>query len=125
MIKNKIILRNEAFGGVYFNQENGRMVMVDREGFLTLIKYLQKKILNEKEKNIKELLKSSTTKRFHLYIFLGLLAVTLIGIIRLIEISLSESLWFLFIMCSLIVLDITMFFLNYRKSRKFEPNKML
>lgn len=50
MIKNKIILRNEVFGGVYFNQANGRMVFVDREGFFTLIKYLQKKSLNEKEK---------------------------------------------------------------------------
>lgn len=50
MIKNKIILRNEVFGGVYFNQANGRMVFIDREGFFTLIKYLQKKSINEKEK---------------------------------------------------------------------------
>lgn len=38
------------FGGVYFNQTNGRMVLVDREGFLTLLKYLQQKPLNERER---------------------------------------------------------------------------
>jgi radical SAM protein with 4Fe4S-binding SPASM domain len=48
--KTKIILRNESFGGVYFNQANGRMVMVDAQGFNTLLKTLGKKRLNEKEK---------------------------------------------------------------------------
>jgi len=50
MLESKIILRNEAFGGVYFNQGNGRMVMVDANGFLTLIKYLKKERLTDKEK---------------------------------------------------------------------------
>lgn len=51
MIMNpRIILRNEPFGGVYFNQINGRMVMVDFEGFFTFIKYLRKSFLNGKEK---------------------------------------------------------------------------
>lgn len=45
----QIILRNESFGGVYFNQANGRMVMVDTQGFLTLLKYLKKEGLNQKE----------------------------------------------------------------------------
>ena len=41
-IINSLILRNEPFGGVYFDQSSGRMVMVDHEGFLTLIKYLKR-----------------------------------------------------------------------------------
>ena len=48
-MNNKLILRNEDFGGVYFNQLTGRMVMVDREGFLTLLKYLKKENLNGEE----------------------------------------------------------------------------
>lgn len=44
-----IILRNEPFGGVYFNQANGRMVMVDSSGFLTLLKSLKKEDLSEQE----------------------------------------------------------------------------
>ena len=47
---NQIVLRNESFGGVYFNQENGRMVMVDSHGFLTLLKSLKKVPLNKQEK---------------------------------------------------------------------------
>lgn len=50
MIRNKIILRNEVFGGVYFNQENGRMVMIDSHGFLTLLKSLKKDPINKQEK---------------------------------------------------------------------------
>lgn len=46
---NQIILRNEPFGGVYFNQANGRMVMVDTSGFLTLLKSLKKEVLNVQE----------------------------------------------------------------------------
>ena len=46
----KLILRNEAFGGVYFNQVNGRTVMVDQEAFLTFLKYLEKLNLNPKER---------------------------------------------------------------------------
>ncbi len=46
----QIILRNEPFGGVYFNQESGRMVMVDSHGFITLLKSLKKESLNGQEK---------------------------------------------------------------------------
>ena len=48
---NQIILRNEPFGGVYFNQANGRMVMIDTSGFLTLLKSLKKEDLSEQEQN--------------------------------------------------------------------------
>ncbi len=44
-----IILRNEPFGGVYFNQATGRMVMVDTDGFLTLLRFLKKDKLSKKE----------------------------------------------------------------------------
>lgn len=45
----KTILRNEPFGAVYFNQATGRMVMVDTDGFFTLLKFLKKDHLTEKE----------------------------------------------------------------------------
>lgn len=44
-----IILRNEPFGGIYFNQKNGRMVMVDQEGFFTLLRYLNHQKLSSRE----------------------------------------------------------------------------
>ena len=40
MIKTSIVLRNEPFGGIYFNQKNGKMALVDREGFNCILKYL-------------------------------------------------------------------------------------
>lgn len=49
-MKYQLILRNEEFGGVYFNQLSGRMAMIDREGFSTLLKYLKKGHLSDKEK---------------------------------------------------------------------------
>ncbi|MFX1433462.1 MAG: hypothetical protein ACFFB1_06770, partial [Promethearchaeota archaeon] len=45
----KTILRNEPFGAVYFNQATGRMVMVDTDGFFTLLKFLKEDRLTEKE----------------------------------------------------------------------------
>lgn len=45
-----VILRNEPFGGVYFNQRNGRMMMVDGTGFMVLLKHLTNEILNKNEK---------------------------------------------------------------------------
>ncbi|MFX0077358.1 MAG: radical SAM protein [Candidatus Hermodarchaeota archaeon] len=38
-IKNSVILRNEPFGGIYFNQLNGKMAMVDHEGFMALLNF--------------------------------------------------------------------------------------
>ena len=45
----QIILRNESFGGVYFNQATGRMAMVDTDGFLTLLKFIKKEEITPKE----------------------------------------------------------------------------
>jgi len=47
---NRIVLRNERFGGIYFDQLNGRTVMVDHSGFNTLLKKIGKRPLNDKEK---------------------------------------------------------------------------
>ncbi len=48
-IENKIILRNESFGGIYFNQTIGRTVMIDPDGFLVLLNHLQKRPLSDSQ----------------------------------------------------------------------------
>lgn len=50
-----IIIRNESFGGVFFNQKNGKTIMMDQDGLLTLIKFLEKKPLNHKEKKFTQI----------------------------------------------------------------------
>jgi sulfatase maturation enzyme AslB (radical SAM superfamily) len=67
LTRNKLILRNEPFGGVYFDQFNGRTVMVDQEAFLTFLKYLEKQNLNLKEKEfIKVFFNHKTPRKINL-----------------------------------------------------------
>ncbi len=66
---NQTILRNEPFGGVYFNQATGRTAMVDQEGFVTLLKYLKKGELSERESNfVKYFFNENTPKMTKLVI---------------------------------------------------------
>lgn len=58
-----IVLRNEPFGGVYFNQLNGRIVIVDGEGFATMIKYLHGKSLTDRQKKFLNFFFNETTPR--------------------------------------------------------------
>ncbi|MBD3211610.1 MAG: radical SAM protein [Candidatus Lokiarchaeota archaeon] len=48
---NQIIARNEAFGGIIFNQKNGSTLMLDKEGFKLVVKAAYKKELTNEEKS--------------------------------------------------------------------------
>lgn len=49
-IEPKILLRNENFGGILFNQKDGTLSMLDNEGYQTILKMVLKKTLSESEK---------------------------------------------------------------------------
>lgn len=46
---NRILVRNESFGGILFNQQTGTTIMIDSEGFKTLVKAVYKKSLSKEE----------------------------------------------------------------------------
>ncbi len=60
---NSIILRNEPFGGVYFNQQNGRTIMMDQEGFISLLKHLKKEPVTQKEEKFNEFFFNTETPK--------------------------------------------------------------
>jgi len=83
------------------------------------------KFSENSEKYIGDLTKSTVIKKAYFYLIFVLITVTIPGTFRLLEIGLSEALWFLTIMCLLIMIGIIGFFLNYQKAKRYEPNKIL
>jgi len=50
LTRTSIILRNEPFGGIYFNQKNGKMAMIDNDGFNSILEYLSEENLTHSQK---------------------------------------------------------------------------
>ena len=47
----EVILRNEEFGGLFFNQADGTMAFIDKDGFDTLMKFVGRKPLSPEQQD--------------------------------------------------------------------------
>lgn len=83
------------------------------------------KFAEKSEKYLKELLKSTFSKKIHYLVFLSTITVTIYGTMRLWEFGLGHALGFLSIMSLGILIVLIGYLSSYLSMRKYEPNKLL
>lgn len=83
------------------------------------------KFTEKSDKYLKELLKSSTTRRVYLYAILMVITMAISGTLTLWRIDSVEALWFLSILILAIMVGVINYSLIYFKTKKYELNKIL